>query len=443
MGWFSKKITDPEDAFEQLAEQDKKVSEASKTDFINNMNPELLAFLHKKFKETDSLELRVKILETFAGCANQFTEKDLKLVMTLIKYPDTLLRETFKEILSGINETNLKAVTEVLSSTLDPDIHNTIQHGIEKSGILKKLLDKWNNYSVKDQILYLQEIVILQNPKTYPIFMDILKEEQDEEKKEEKKILQVEFSKYVARIKNPDFLDLCIRELPSIAPGMRYPVFKCLQSHGKVFFEKFFNGLARKNEAFRHHTLKLMEQLSDDASYPYLFPYLLDPYRSIPPVVTDTIGKIVRDFGDTLDGLLPAARKTPEIQEKIKYFTEPLEQNLNEKYNSSTKLLTECLLRLGRYEEDIILRNFAKIYTFNENYFKSFLKGLEVPERKTLLLNACCYKDIQTGQTALKILADPSENYIVETLNTLLLERFMEVPQEVQSEIINLMMDPR
>lgn len=443
MGWFTRKLRDPEEAFGRLIQKDKKVSDRAKSDFTNNVSMENVEFLCKKFEETDSLEVRLKILETFVEFKSQLSEEELRVILPLIKYPDTLLRETFKELLSCINEDNLKAVTEVLGSSTDKDIHRTIQFGIEKSGILSKLLAKWNKYSVKEQILYLEEVVMLQNPKTYPIFMDILREEVIEAKKNEKKILQVEFSKYVEKIKSPDFLDLCIKDLPTIAPSMRYPVFKCLQSHGKIFFEKVFDGLGKKSEGFRQHTLKLLEQLSDPISYPYLFAYLLDPFKSIPGIVGDTIGKIVRDYCDKLEAMSPQERKAPEIQERIKYFIEPLENNLNDRYFNSIKLLTECILRLGRYEDDVILRNFAKIFRYNEAYFKSFLKGLEPAIRKTLLINACCYEDIETGRTALKILGDPTENYIIETLNTLLLENFMEVPQEVQSEIINLMMDPR
>jgi len=195
MGWFSRKISDPEEAFGRLLQKDKRISDRAKSDFVSSMNHGLIEFLHDKFEENDNLETRLKILEIFVDYRNQLNEEDLRLLLTLIKYPDTLLRETFKEILVGIKEENLKAVTEVLGSTLDSDIHRTIQHGIEKSGILKQLLEKWNNYSVKEQILYLEEIVMLQNPKTYPIFLDILKEEVVEAKKDEKKILQVEFSK--------------------------------------------------------------------------------------------------------------------------------------------------------------------------------------------------------------------------------------------------------
>lgn len=443
MGWFTRKLTDPEEAFARLTQKDKKTSDRARSDFASNMNHGLVEFLCEKFEENDSLEIRLKILETFTECRSQLSEDDLRLVLTLIKYPDTLLRETFKEILSGITEENLKAVTEVLGTSTDKEIHRTIQFGVEKSGILSKLLEKWGKYSVKEQILYLEEIVMLQNPKTYPIFMDILKEEVVEAKKDEKKIIQVEFSKHVGKIKSPDFLDLCVRELPAIAPAMRYPVFKCLQSHGKVFFEKVFDGLGKKSEGFRQHTFKLIEQLSDPISYPYLFPYLLDPYKSIPGTVADTIGKIVKDFCESLEAMPADQRKSSEVQEKIKFFTDPLEAHLNDRYFHSIKLMTECILRLGRYENEVILRNFAKVFKYNEPYLKSFLKGLEAAPRKTLLIRACCYKDIETGRTALKILGDPTENYIIETLNTLLLEHFMEVPAEVQAEIINLMMDPR
>ena len=186
-----------------------------------------------------------------------------------------------------------------------------------------------------------------------------------------------------------------------------------------------------------------MEQLSDYRSYPYLFPFLQDPYKAIPPIVRDTIGKIVKDYCEELDEKPPAEIKSEEVQKRINFFTEPLEKNLNDRFFHSIKLLTECLLRLGRHENDIILRNFSKIFQYNESYLKSFLKGLEVGPRKDLLVKACCYSQTDTGRTALKILGDPSENYIIETLNTLLLEHFMEVPQEIQAEIINLMMEPR
>ncbi len=443
MGWFTRKLTDPEEAFGRLIQKDKKVSERAQGEFVANINFSLIEFLVEKFEQNENSEIRLTILETFVEARKSFGEEELRLILTLIRYPDTLYRETFKEILSNINEDNLKAVTEVLGESTDKDIHRVIQHGVEKSGILAELLTKWKTYSTKEQILHLEEIVMLQNPKTYPIFLDILKEEVVEAKKDEKKILQVEFSKHVANITNPEFLDLCIRELPAIAPSMRYPVFKCLQSHGKVFFEKVFDGLGKKSEGFRQHTIKLLEQLSDPISYPYLFPFLLDPFKSIPTTVADTIGKIVRDYCDKLEAMTPEARKKPEIQQEITFFVEPLERHLNDRYFHSIKLMTECILRLGRFENEVILRNFSKVFKYNEPYLKSFLKGLEPKLRKNLLIRACCYHETETGRTALKILSDPTENYIIETLNTLLLENFMEVPPEVQSEVINLMMDPR
>ena len=443
MGWFTRKLTDPEEGYERLTSKDKKTSDRAKTDFVNNLNLGLIEFLCDKFEETDILEHRMQILEVFAAARDQLSEDDLRQILTLIKYPDTVLRETFKEILIGITEENLKAVTEILSETTDKSIHKTIQFGIEKSGILNRLLTKWQTYSVKEQILYLEEIVLLQNPKTYPIFMDIMREEVVEAKKEESRIIQVEFGKLVSKIKDPTFLDLCIKDLPAIAPVMRYEVFKCLQMHGEVFFEKVFKGLGKKSEGFRQHTLQLIEQLSDPLSYPYLFPYLLDKFKAIPPIVRDTIGKIVRDYADELEQMTPEQISSDKVQEKVKYFTEPLEKHLTDRYFNSIKLLTECMLRLGRFDKQIILRNFPQIFKYNESYLKSFLKGLEVNERKSLLIKSCCYPEIETGKTALKILGDPSENYIIETLNTLLLEHFMDVPSEIQSEIINLMMEPR
>ena len=159
MGWFSRKLSDPEEAYGRLIQKDKKISDRAKSDFVSNLNHGFIEFLVEKFEADDNLETRLKILEIFADARKSLDEDDLRLILTLIKYPDTLLRETFKEILSSITEENVKAVTEVLANTLDKDIHRTIQHGIEASGLLTELLSKWSKYSVKEQILYLEEIV--------------------------------------------------------------------------------------------------------------------------------------------------------------------------------------------------------------------------------------------------------------------------------------------
>ncbi len=443
MGWFSRKIKDPEEVFSRLVQRDKKVSDKAKSEFISCLNSSHIEFLVNKFEQTNDNDVRLSILEIFAAKNDSLSEADLRLILTLIKYPDPVFRETFKEILSAVNSDNLKAITECLSQTSDIGIHKTIQFGVEKSGLLSTLLQQWNQFTIKEQILYLEEIVLLQNPKTFPIFIDIMKDETVESKKEEKKILQVEFTKHVDKIKSPEFLDLCVKSMPAISPSMRYSVFKCLQRHGEDFFKKVFEGLGKKSDGYRQNILHLMEQLSDPISYPYLFNFILDPYKAIPPIVSDTISKIVKTFCDELEAMTPDQLKSKEVLDRVKYFTDPLEKNLTERHFQCIKTLTECLLRLGKFLPDVILRNFAKLYRYNENYVKSFLRGLKPEERKNLLINACCYKDEETGKTALKLLSDPTENYIIETLNTLLLEHFMEVPHNLQTEVINLMMDPR
>ena len=103
-------------------------------------------------------------------------------------------------------------------------------------------------------------------------------------KREEKKILQVEFSKHIEKIQNPEFMEVCCRQMPAIAQSMRYSVFKCLQKHGDAFFKLVFEGLGKKSENYRIGTLKLIEQLSDPYSYPYLFPYLLAMSLPISPL---------------------------------------------------------------------------------------------------------------------------------------------------------------
>ena len=444
MGWFTKKIKDQEEVFSRLSQRDKKVSEKAKNEFITCLNSSHIEFLCKKFEAVEDKELRLKILEIFVAKNSTLSEEDLRQILVLIKYPDPIYRETFKEILSAINEDNLKAVTEALAQTTDKEIHKTIQYGVEKSGILSILMQLWKSFGIKEQILYLSELVFLQNPKTYPIFMDILKDESLEAKMEEKKMLQVEFTKYIEMINNPDFMDLCIKNQAAISPTMRYPVFKCCQKHGAVFFQKAFDGLNKKSDNYRLGILKIMEQLSDPLSYPYLIPFLLDTNKDIPQIVSQTIGNIVKNFCDELEKLSDEEKQSSEVIEKVKYYLDPLESNLSDKYRSVVKTITECILRLGKYLPEVILKNFGKLYKYNENYLKSFIKGLTQEQRKHLLIEACIYEqDESVGHAALQILQDPTENYIIETLNTLLLDYFMKVPHNLQTEVINLMMDPK
>jgi len=443
MSWFSRKITDPNEAFTRLLAPDKSVSQGAFDDFVTNLNHLFVEFLCEKFEENKSRDIRLRILEIFGAKHDALSAEDLRVILKLIAYPDSILRETFREILQGVDEERLKPLSEVLCTTADPGIRSIIQSSIEKSGLIDRFLKKWNEYSPKDKILYLEELINLQNPRLYPIFMDILKEEVVESKRDEKRIIQVEFGKHLEKIKEVSFLDLAVKGLPGVDQTMWYPLFKCLQFHQDAFFKKLFEDFGRKSENFRLKVLQLIEQLSDPLSYKYLFPYLLDKFKAIPPIVTNTIQGIVKRFAEELDGMTPDARTTPAILEKMTSYVKPLEEHLSDTYIQASMIISECLLRIGRHHHDVILRNLPKIHKYNETYLNGFLKGLEPDIRKNLLIEACCYKELSTGRTALLLLGNPTENFIIETLNSLLLEHFMNVPPQMQGELINLMMDPR
>lgn len=443
MGWFSRKISDPEEAFARLISPDAKTSQGAVEDFVANLNHSFIQFLVEKFQEENTHENRLKILEIFAARHASLSSEDLRVILKLITYPDTIFRETFKEILQSVSEDKLRPLSEILCSTSDTAIRATLQHAIERAGLLDRLLNKWKDYSTKDKILYLQELVLIQNPKIYPIFLDIMREELSEGKREEKKIIQVEFGKHIEKIKDPEFMETCLRELSNIDQSMWYPVFKCLQFHGDAFFSRLFTDLDRKPENLRLRVMQLLAQLSDPLSFPYLFPYLLDRAKSITPVVRDAIQDIVKRVADQLDELHPEALNSKEVDDKLQFFLGPLVNCLKEDYSSVIQIICECILRLGRYRQDIILNNFPLLFKFNESYLNSFLRGLNVTDRKILLIEACCFGNVETGRTAITLLSNPTENYIIETLNSLLLDHFMRVPPPIQGEIINLMMNPR
>ena len=95
MGWFTKKIKDPEEVFSRLIQRDKKVSDKAKDEFITCLNSSHIEFLVNKFESTENSDVRLSILEIFAAKNDILSEQDLRLILTLIKYPDPVYRETF------------------------------------------------------------------------------------------------------------------------------------------------------------------------------------------------------------------------------------------------------------------------------------------------------------------------------------------------------------
>ncbi|MFZ2957430.1 MAG: HEAT repeat domain-containing protein [Candidatus Ozemobacteraceae bacterium] len=443
MGWFTRKITNPVEAFGRLTSPDKKASQEAMEEFKGSINNNLVLFLVEKFEENKVLDTRLKILEIFAGVSATLGVDDLREILKLIAYPENILREAFKEILRNITEEQLRPIAELLCTTTDPAIREILQFAVEHSGVIDRLLKKWAAYSSKEKILFLEQIIQLQNPRMYPIFFDILKEEVADSKREEKKLIQIEFARHVEMIKDPGFMEQVIKQLSSIDPVMWYPAFKCMQAQGEPFFKKLFDGLEKKSEGFRLKVLQLVEQLSDPLSYPYLFPFLLDKCKTIPQIVQNTLQTIIRRFVEKLDALTPGVLKSPATIDRINFYVRPLEKCLTDSYLHTSKIVCESLLRIGRYHQETILKNLPKIHKYNENFLFTFIKGLEVGDRKDLLINACCYPQIETGRAALVLLSNPSENFIIETLNTLLLEYFMKVPPIIQGEVIALMMNPQ
>ncbi|MBF0500081.1 MAG: HEAT repeat domain-containing protein [Candidatus Riflebacteria bacterium] len=443
MGWFTRKITDPIEAFARLKSPDKKVSQMASEEFKSSLNNNLVLFLVEKFEENKVTEVRLKILEIFAEASEALGVEDFREILKLLAYPDNLLREGFKDILRHITEERLRPVADMLCNTNDPGIRTVLQFAVEHSGIIDQLLKKWGEYSTKEKLMHMEEIILLQNPRLYPIFFDILKEEVLDSKREEKKIIQMEFARHIEKVRDPAFTDQALKNLPNIDPTLWHPVFKCMQTQGEAFFKKLLDNLERKSEGFRLKILQLVEELSDSNSYPLLFPHLLDRAKVIPPIVQNTITAIVKRFSDELEALSPEVRKSPAILDRIAFFVKPLENCLTDNYFQVSMLICECLLRIGRFNQTTILRNFPKILKYQEHYLFSYLKGLEVADRKDLLINACCYPAVETGHAAITFLSNPSENFIIETLNSLLLEYFMRVPQAIQEEIIALMMNPQ
>lgn len=443
MALFVKKITDPEEAYKRLISDNQKVSGPARQEFVASMDHGLVEFLYDKYNEAGDLLEKLAIIETYAAYRKDITEEDMRLILKLVNGADPEVVEALKQVLVGLNETNLMAATELLASTTDQSIHDIIQHGIGESGVLGRILEKWNRFSLKEQVLYIGEIVLIQSPKTYPIFLEIMKEETVVEKQDDKKILQVEFTKHLDKIKSPDFMDLCIKELPAIAASVRYPLFKGMQTHGKIFYEKIFDGLAKKSENLRLASIRLMDQLVDANSYPYLFPFLLDTGKSVPSASAEAIVKIVKGFCEDLEAMGEESRKSKATKEKMDYFVPPLVSCLDDRYSAVSKSITECIIRIGRYDVNVILANLPSIFEQSEIYFRNYLRGLDVSNRKNLLIKACSYPNVETGRTAIKLLSDPSEAYVVETINTILLDHFLEIPEEIQMGLISLMNDPK
>ena len=131
MGWFTRKVTDPVEAFARLMSNDKKVSTQAHEEFAVSINHEMVMFLCERFEENLTVENRLKILEVFGEASKSLTIDDLQVILKLLVHPETLLRQAFKDILKTLDEDRLRPITDYLCQTTDPDIRSVLQAAIE------------------------------------------------------------------------------------------------------------------------------------------------------------------------------------------------------------------------------------------------------------------------------------------------------------------------
>lgn len=442
MSWFVKKITDLEETFQQLISIDIKESAKAKERFVAYISYDIIDFLIHCFKTNDDQRIRLLILDIFEQVKDILDTEALGKIMPLISYEDLLIRKSFKNILSAINDNNLAAVTAYLAKTKSEDEKSLIHAIVQASGILEKILSRWKEYNSKEKIIHLDEIIFFKSDEVYAIFQEIIKEETLEEVKEKKRVLQVKFLKYLPQILDKRFMTETIQAFDLIDTTLRAPIFSSFKKFGNEFYDLLFDKFLLRNEQQKHLIMKLVEQLADINSYPYVFSYLQEPNPSVAQSAANIISRIVRNYRDDADSNKNFDINEPGELENLHFLTRPIEENLSKQNFTGSKLFTECLLILGHFDRDIILRNFAKIYQHNKTYLTSFLSGLPIEERKLLLIEGAKYPDILTVETVLEILSDPSEKYIIDTLNTIMLDHFKFLSRDTQKSFINLLLQP-
>ncbi|MBF0406942.1 MAG: HEAT repeat domain-containing protein [Candidatus Riflebacteria bacterium] len=443
MGWLNSKPFDLTQSFLDMSSPDRKLASQAQKDIESTLDHNSVQFLCTKFEETDSLDLRLKILEILAHKRVSLSPADIKEIIKLLSYQDPLLREAFKEVFSEISEANLQPFVDVLCVTTDQGIRSVINYSIDRSGIIERLISKWTEYSSKDKLLYLNSIVQLQNPRLYPIFFDILKEETSEQKKEEKKPLQLEFMRHAEKIKDPIFMEQCVKNLPSIESGVWYGLLKLLRAHGDEFYKTLFDSFERKPMAFKHKLLMMLQQLLDLKSYPYLFSSLQDKAKGIPQLALDAICGIARNYCLEVEKRDKKSLQTEEFIKEIDAMVIPIERCFNDNLQHFIVPLAESLLRMGKFHFELILRNLSSLQKYAEMSLYTFIRALDVEDRKELLVAGCCHAKSDTCLTSMALLSNPTETFIIDVLNKLLLEKFLSLSPTLQNDILALMMDPR
>ncbi|MBF0546020.1 MAG: HEAT repeat domain-containing protein [Candidatus Riflebacteria bacterium] len=425
------------EAFIQLKSKDEKVKTSAIQAFYSAMSDEIVSYLCEKYVDEDSLT-RQRILEVFA-----FFRKKTKLtndiiikILKLLSVPEIIFPE-FKDIFHGLDEIGIKPLQEFQCVTKDPQVHVLLKECIDATGLVDAIIKKWQAATPSQKIVMLDDFTKFQHPKIYPHIIEQLRDTPS--KSDEKKLMYLRLISVLERFHDPQFMDFVLPELPNVEPGLWPPLFRALQVHGKVFFERLFDNFTAKPETFKWRTAFVLDEIVNLDAYSFIFPLLSEKSKRIPPLAKSIIEKTIKRFSLDFEKRRAATGKTEsEVFQEIAFFTNPIRDFFSYNDPKLFPFLGEGLLRLGTLNEEILLENLFFIVSNSLDHLTNFLKIKDSDKRRSILIKAWCHKLPMTREGATIILKNCKEDYAGEVFDLLITEFAHLLPLDYREEAFKL-----
>ncbi|MFC1745675.1 HEAT repeat domain-containing protein [Candidatus Riflebacteria bacterium] len=390
-----------------------------------------------------SYEQKEKLLFYLAACKNKHSVRVLKQALIIIQDENPQIREMGVGIFP--HNIDVEFIDIMIDELNKPETTQGYRECINKiiadSGVVQELIGYFQAADRKGRLKILQEIAELQNPSSYELVFNVLKEEKTLTKSKEKKPLQREMLKLLPKFKDPSFLNFIIPRIHLLDPSALYEVFTMLRVYGEKFYQALVKHIANRNSSFQHKSLTIIHRMQDEDSYWSLFTtFFGNPNKAIEEETEVIIGKLLKKFADKFER---SQKTTPEILNLREKVLAPLETRLRDPDEEHTLFMCEHIIRFGMIWPEVLMRNLPAMSRKHQVYLQKLFQGLPEQSRFDLFIQCLLFPEFATGEAILELISSSNLNYHREIMPELLKKHFPEILPELQEHLVKRMLNEK
>ncbi|MBF0542861.1 MAG: HEAT repeat domain-containing protein [Candidatus Riflebacteria bacterium] len=427
-----------EEAFSRLISINDTFSKIAAEEIETNFNPGFGSFLCRKFQETRAEDVHKKIFQILISKASNLSKDDFNEVFKLFKKFAGSYPNYFLQIFSSLTPAHLSVLEASITSIDRPLESKIIQNSLKNSGLIDQEIQNWTRSTFSQKNNLLERLVKLQHPLLYPIFLEILNigfTKSDDEKRLQGKLVGM-----LKLIKDRQFLDTILENLPDIHLSAYPQIFQNWKHLGSVFFEKLSEKLIFLNESALLKISEILKELADINSISTTFQLLSEKSEKIQNLAATTIETLIKNTIEELEPIINNPEMKSDIKARIISLKAPLLDYFRKEGIFHQDVLGESLFQLCRLDEECFYAGFPFILLHAKSALINYLKTLDGLERRRIFIRCWNWETPETPMAMMSLFKDSeSEQFISGAFDQIIINDFQFIPEKFRKEVLDVL----